>query len=344
MNVEGKVITAAGPVDPEALGAVLMHEHLHLDFFDGARDELVVEERPISPDRRRMLTEEALPPLGRCTEHGCFGLLDATPPPHRAWPTFYAEASAATGVHIVLSTGCYREVEVGTYYVRRAEDAIWPFAVAASAEELEDLFVREVVEGIHGTGVRAGAIKLAASAPELTPTERKAFRAGARAQKRTGVHLTTHCTAIGGETSQLRLFDEEGVDLSRVVIGHTAAHLMDPRCRKVCLEWMRRGACFMPTNLFIDGAPERWRPLIEAMHEVFQAGLGDRLCLGLDWAFTSDTGQFGPAGQPPPPFLYMFTHTLPAFRRLGLMRGEEHAMMQENPQRLLPVREPAETW
>ncbi len=343
MNVEGMVITARGPVEPEALGAVLMHEHLHMDYFDGARDELIVEERPLSAERRRLLEEEALPPLARCTEHGCRGLLDASPPPHRAWPTFYTEASDATGVHIVLCTGCYREVEVGTYYVRKAEDAIWPFAATASVEELEDLFVREIVEGIHGTDVHAGAIKLAASAPELTPIEEKAFRAGARAQRRTGVHVTTHCTAIGGETTQLRLLDEEGVDLSRVIIGHTAWHLTDPACGPVCLDWMRRGACFMPSNLLIGDDAERWRPLVEAVHRVFDAGLGDRLCFGLDWAFASERGTFGACGSAPP-FLHMFTHTLPAFRCMGLTQAEERAIMQDNPQRLLPVREPGADW
>ena len=120
--------------------------------------------------------------------------------------------------------------------MRAPEDSIWPFARRASVEELADTFTGEILEGINGTTVRAGAIKLAASAPALTETETKAFRAGSRAQKATGVHITTHCTKLGGETTQLRLLDKEGVDLSRVVIGHTAGHLMDPDCRKVCLE------------------------------------------------------------------------------------------------------------
>ena len=336
---DGKVMTVRGPVEPEALGGVLMHEHLHCDVYDWEREELVTEERPIEPARRKFLMEQAVPHMAKCTEHGCRGFVETSAPPWRAWPTFYAEASEASGMHIVLCTGCYREVEKGTYWVQKDEDAIWPFAVEASVEELADCFTREIVEGIHGTGVRAGAIKLGTSAPELTETEAKAFRAGARAQRTTGVHITTHCTKIGSETSQLRLFEDEGVDLSRVVIGHTQRHLMDEDCRGVCLDWMRRGANFLLTNLGIGDDPERWRPLVEAIHEVFSAGLGDRLCFSLDWAFVSESGPFGPCNFiPPPPFLHMFTHTLPAFREMGLTEEEEAAIMRTNPQRILPVK------
>ena len=108
MRDEGKVITAGGPVEPAALGRVLMHEHLHFDPYDWVRGETIVAERPITEGRRAYLMEEAGPFLRRCTEHGCRGFLEATPPPMRAWPTFYAEITRATGVHVVLCTGFYR--------------------------------------------------------------------------------------------------------------------------------------------------------------------------------------------------------------------------------------------
>jgi phosphotriesterase-related protein len=339
MNDNGKVITAGGPVEPDALGRVLMHEHLHFDPYDWLKGEAIVAERPITEGRRAYLMEEAAPFLRRCAEHGCRGFLEATPPPWRAWPTFYSEVTRATGVHVVLCTGFYREVEVGTYWVHRPEDSIWPFVRESSAEELAGFCIGEILEGIDGTGVRAGAIKLSASGAVLTPTEEKAFRAGARAQKATGVHVTTHCTAFGAETSQLRLLEEEGVDLSRVAIGHTAWHLMDPAMRKTCITWMRRGASFLPTSMGI-GRAEEWRPLVEAIHEVFDAGLGGCIAgFGLDWLFGSESGVFGACKHmPPPPFLHLLTHTLPAFRQMGMTAQEEEAIMAANPQRILAVR------
>jgi len=339
MSWEGKILTARGPIEPAALGAVLMHEHLHCDIYDWERQELLTEEQPISSERRAFLMKEAIPYLKQCTEYGCGAFLEATPPPWRAWPTFYTEASEAAGVHIILCTGFYREVEDGAYWAHRPEDRIWPFVVRASVEELAEFCTREILEGVHGTEVHAGAIKVGSSSPTLTDAEEKAFRAGARAQRATGVHITTHCTKIGAETTHLRLFDQEGMDLTRVVIGHTAAHLMDPETRSVCMDWMRRGANFLPTNLGIREDPERWQSLVEAIHDVFDAGLGDRLCFGLDWAFVSESGPFGPCTfMPPPPFLHMFTHTLPAFRAMGLTSEEEKAIMITNPRSILPVR------
>ncbi len=175
-------------------------------------------------------------------------------------------------------------------------------------EVLAEFCTREITEGINGAGVRAGAIKLAASNVQFTPAEEKAFRAGARAQKATGVHITTHCTELGGESTQLALFDKEGVDLSRVVIGHTGPHLIDPAVRQTCLEWMRRGANFMPTNLAVyEDHYEDWRPLVEAIHAVFDAGFGDKLLLGTDGGYFADSGPFRTDPRFGPAFLQFFT-------------------------------------
>ncbi len=106
----------------------------------------------------------------------------------------------------------------------------------ASVEELTEHLVRQIAEGIHGTAVRAGAIKLASSQPPMTDLELKTFRAGARAQRETGVHITTHCTRLGAETSQLTILADEGVDLRRVVVGHTARHIALRDYRKTILE------------------------------------------------------------------------------------------------------------
>jgi len=340
-SMVGKVLTVRGPVEPATMGRVLMHEHLHSDCYDWAGDKCVVEERPTPPKRRQYLLTNAVPLLRRCHQFDCHGYVDTTPPPWRAWPDVYEEVAAAADVNIVLCTGFYREMELGKYWVKQPEDRIWPHVVAASMEELADLCIREISEGIHGTGVRAGAIKIGTSAPEMTELEIKTFRAAARAQKATGVHITTHCTKLGAETTQLRVLDDEGVDLRRVVIGHTAWHLMDETCRKACIDWMKRGANFLPTNIGITDQPSKdnWRPLVEAIHEVFRAGHGDKLGLGLDSGYCSESGEFGPVTfLPPPPFVHAFSEVLPAFREMGLTEQEETAIMQDNPQRILPVR------
>ena len=337
---EGKVITVCGPVDPAKLGQVLMHEHLHSDMCEEDPSNYGLppapkptkenpyplpfrtEEKPMSPARLQYLLDDAVPLLK---------------PPWRAWPDVYTKISEASGVQIIMATGFYREIELGRYWAKTPDLQIWPFVRKSSVEELADFCVREILEGVHGTNVHAGCIKLGTSQPAMTPTERKTFQAGARAWKQTGVHITTHCTLLGADTSQLTILDMEGVDLRRVVIGHVGWHLSDPSYRKSILSWMDRGANFMPTNLDVR-KPENWRLLIEAIHQVFDAGHGDKLLFGMDHGYCTETGLFERVQfMPQPPWMYMFKDVLPVFRSLGLTAAEEKTIMVDNPRRILPV-------
>lgn len=173
---KGKVIAACGIIDPSVLGRVMMHEHLHSDLWDWERDELIKEEKPATAERRRYLLDNAVPHLTRAREdYGMAAYCDATMPPWRCWPDLYREVSKASGVQIVIATGFYREIEVGTYYVKTPEDAIWPFVRQSPVAALTEMCIREVQEGIHGTDIRAGCIKLGTSQPEMTETEKKTF-------------------------------------------------------------------------------------------------------------------------------------------------------------------------
>jgi len=337
----GKVITVRGPVEPGVLGKVTMHEHLHSDCYDWEKEELIHEETPTSPERRELLLREAVPFMKRWHDYGCHAYVETTPAPWRAWPDMYVEAAEIADLHIVLCTGFYAEMNDNEYWVKKEDDKIWRFVREAPVEALAEFCTREIMEGVHGSSVHAGAIKLGTRNPTMSPLEQKAFKAAARAQQATGVHITTHCTQLGAESDQLSVLDKEGADLNRVVIGHTAGHLMDPDRRKICLAWMRRGANFLPTNLGIpdrDPRGEGWRPLVEAIHEVFDAGLGEKLTFGTDWAFVSESEPFAACKFiPPPPFIHLFSHALPAFRAMGLTAEEEEQILVKNPARILPV-------
>lgn len=326
---QGRVITARGEVEPQALGAVLMHEHLYMSCRDW-------DEGPTPPQRVKLLMDYAVPNLRRLHDSGCHALVDATPIAWRAWPDTYVQIAEAADLHIVLSTGFYREMEVGTFWVEDERQAIWPTARESTAEELADLCISEITAGIHDTAVRAGVIKLGSSGRELTEAEAKAFRAGAIAQQATGVAITTHCTAPGAHATQLTALTEAGVDPARIMVGHTGPHLVHET--DSVREWMKRGATFLPTNLRMDDDWEFWADLVRVVGDLFNEGLGEHLVLGLDWGFETEQGPFVPCTfMPPPPFRYMFAYTLPRFRKLGLEEAAIEQMMVANPARVLPV-------
>jgi phosphotriesterase-related protein len=89
-------------------------------------------------------------------------------------------------------------------------------------DAVADLFIRDITQGIGTSGVKAAIIKCATDTAGVTPVIENILRAAARAQQATGVPISTHTWAAGrsGEAQQA-IFAQEGVDLRRVIIGHS---------------------------------------------------------------------------------------------------------------------------
>jgi len=87
--------------------------------------------------------------------------------------------------------------------------------------EMAETFIKEITEGIGGSGIKAGIIKVATQANRISPCEEMVLRAAARTAKATGTRITTHTDdgAMGRE--QLDIFAAEGVNLRHVIVGHS---------------------------------------------------------------------------------------------------------------------------
>src|SRR5947207_7779696 len=84
-----------------------------------------------------------------------------------------------------------------------------------------EMFVGRIERGITDTAVKAAILTCATDEPGVTPGVERVLRAVAQAHRRTGVPISTHTHAgTRRGLEQQRIFAEEGVDLSRVVIGH----------------------------------------------------------------------------------------------------------------------------
>ena len=91
-----------------------------------------------------------------------------------------------------------------------------------SPDVIAELYIREIEEGIEGTGIKAGIIKVASDEGGITPPQEVVLRAAARTHKATGVPISTHTWSperIG--EAQVKILEEEGVDLDKVYIGHS---------------------------------------------------------------------------------------------------------------------------
>jgi predicted metal-dependent phosphotriesterase family hydrolase len=205
------VRTVLGDIDPGAMGVTYAHEHL---IIDGGRP---VEMSPdfLLADVDRLATE-----LADAAAAGLRTAIDAMPADCGRNPAKLAELSRRTGTNVVAATGLHHEKFYGPSH----------WSLRASEDELADLFVADVAEGIderdyggpivRRTDIRAGIVKVGGSQDGPSTRDLPIFRAAAAAHIRTGVPVHTHCEAGTGALEQIRTLVDAGVPASRISLSH----------------------------------------------------------------------------------------------------------------------------
>jgi len=205
------VRTVLGDVDPNEMGVTYAHEHL---IIDRGR---VVEMSPdfLLADVDRLATE-----VGEAAAAGLRTAIDAMPADCGRNPAELANLSRRTGVNVIAATGLHHEKFYGSSH----------WSLRAGEDELVDLFVADVVEGIDErdysgpivlrTDIRAGVVKVGGSEGGPSPRDVPIFRAAAGAHARTGVPVHTHCEGGTGAIDQIRILVDAGVPPERISLSH----------------------------------------------------------------------------------------------------------------------------
>lgn len=264
------VRTVLGDVDPATLGATYMHEHLILD------SPLIAEQMA---HIHLPSVDDAVAEVEMVKAAGGGTIVDTMPCAGGRHPSRLAEISRRTGVHILAMTGLHTE----KYYASHR------WALECDVDELADLFVADIVEGIDGfdytgpivrrTPVKAGIIKVATSAATPNDRARRLFAAAVAAHRTTGAPILTHCEEGAGAMEQVKLLGELGMNLSRVVISHTDK-IADPRYHDALLA--------TGVNLEYDQAlrqpPDAEMGTAWLLAEMVRDGFADQIMLGTDGA------------------------------------------------------------
>jgi phosphotriesterase-related protein len=226
----------------------------------------------------------------------------------------------------VSRTGVYTYDSVPFYFRYRGPAFGLP-------EPMVDMFVRDLTEGIPGTGgVRAGMLKCAIDETGLTPDVERVLRAVAAAQVTTAAPVTVH-THPGTRTGLAvhAVLTEEGVDPTRVVLAHSgdtadADHLSELADYGYVLGMDRFG---------IDtGAPFEQR--VEIVAELARRGYADRMVLSQDAACYIDW--IDPqlyAVNPNWHYLHVTNDVVPELRARGVTEEQIDQMLVANPRRIL---------
>ncbi len=308
-----RVMTVSGPIPPDRIGFTLPHEHtgIHLwqiadrwDYWELTPDELLLAEE-LRDFRRRggsTLVDLTLPGVGRDPER-------------------LRQLASRTGVQIVMGAGWYR----GAYYPPEA------LIDRRSVDDLAAEIVAEFRDGVAGTGVHPGIIgEIGTDKPWVSALEERVHRAAARASKETGMAISTHAVMSPVGLAQLRIFEEEGADPARVVIGHADSYpVLDHY-----LAILDRGA-----NLEFDFIGHRFASeeaaeprLVELIVELLERGYGPQLLLSQDVCHNSQLKANGGFG-----FTYLQQHFLPTLRTAAVGEGEIAQMTSDNPRRILTI-------
>jgi phosphotriesterase-related protein len=220
-----------------------------------------------------------------------------------------------TPVRIVAPTGVYR-------------DAYIPEALRGMDEEdLAALWTSELTEGIEGTSIRAGFIKLAMSDDGPTALEVRNLRAAARASKATGAAIASH--TIGGRVAraEMDVLSEAGLDLHRFIWVHAQT---EPDI-SILKEAAGRGAF---VELDTVGAPfQSQEELLATALTLIEAGLSEHLLL------SHDAGWYNPARTDGLPddgyrgYTALVSEFIPALLRSGVTQEQVRQITVNNPLR-----------
>jgi len=312
------VQTVTGPCPPSELGTTLVHEHLLIGW--PGWEAHAGEDRAARADQRARCIDR----MHELHALGVRTLLDPCPIDLGRDVELMVEVAEATGVRIVCATGLYKENEGAPAYFR------FRTHFGNAAEEIAELFVRELTEGIGSTGVRAGVIKVATGAGRITDYEAMVLRAAGRAHRETGAPITTHTDEGTMGPEQLALLAEEGVAPHAVVVGHS--------CGSSNLDYhlamLDRGAYLGFDRLGLELLhPDRAR--IAALIGLLGIGFAKQIVLSHDtvWCWR---------GRPPrvPEGLdttwhptHLFRRVLPRLREAGVRDDQIRTMLEDNPRR-----------
>jgi predicted metal-dependent phosphotriesterase family hydrolase len=309
----GYVQTVLGPVAGASLGFTLPHEHTYCELW-------------LIPDRHdfagQLADEELLiEELGAFKRQGGGCLVDVTLPGIGRNPRGLRSLSERSGLHIVMGTGWYRQ----PWYP--AEDLIDRRGVNELAEQL----VKEFDEGVRGTGIKPGIIgEIGVHKSWLSAQEERVHRASARAARQTGLAITTHSPRGEVGLAQLAIFEEEGVDPSRVIIGHVGDFPVLP----YALQIAERGAHVQFDTL---GYPDpitshKEARIIRLILQLLERGLAKQILLSHDVCRMDHLRAFGGNG-----YAYIPSVFVPRLHAAGVPEALIRTMCVDNPRRLLEI-------
>lgn len=337
-----QVQTVLGKVSADALGITLPHEHLLIDLrclteTTTNPQRSVLKNAKVAPWLRGILHSDPY----QCADnlllddwrlaadeamrfHGLGGrtIVDLTTRTIGPFPQELEQIARTTNLNIVAGTG---------FYIGKAHPD-WVFD--SSDARLSDFMTSEILEGIDGTGIKAGIIgELGTSSPML-PAEERVLSAAARTQKETGVAINVHLSIFKREGDNvLSHLEKEGVNLDRVVLSHVDESLDFEYIKGLALRGAYVELDTFGSEFAFDEREQR-EPSdferVELLLRLLDAGLGERLLISQDACCKIHLVHYGGFG-----YGHILRTIVPRLKKKGVDDATIEQLLVTNPARML---------
>jgi phosphotriesterase-related protein len=288
-----------GPLDTKDLGFTLMHEHVMCQGFVAQNYPELLGER---------FLDRIIEGIAAAKQGGVDTIIDATTFDLGRDVAILAEVSRKTGVNIIACTGWWMNLP--------------QYLTGTSPDLYADLFVREIQQGIAGTGIKAGILKSAADFGGVTAGGEIMLRAVARAHLRTQVPIMLHSYAPEQVAKrQLAILKEEGVDLKSVAVDHVS----DTQDLEY-LTWLLEQGCYLGWDRY-PGLNLSSRARTETMKRLIDAGWADHLLPSHDCGLVTPLTFYPPEVKEsiekdnPYGYLYLNKVVFPQLKEMGVPKA-----------------------
>jgi phosphotriesterase-related protein len=311
------VETVRGPVDVDSLGTTLMHEHVFV------LNEEVRENYPAEWDETDRV-DDAIAKLTALYDRGCQTIVDPTVLGLGRDIRRIRRVADGVPLKIIVATGLYTYNDLPFYFRFRLPRG-------GGLDPMAEMFIGDIRTGIAGTDIKAAFLKCAIDDQGLTPGVERAMRAVGQAHKETGAPITVHTHPVSHTGREvLRVLREEGVDLSRVVLGHSG----DSTDLDYLTELADSG-CLLGMDRFGIDIITPFEQRVQAVAALCERGYAGSMVLShdascyIDWFPRAAIAGFAPRWH----YEHIFDDVLPALRDRGVTQEQIETMLIANPRR-----------
>lgn len=313
-QTEQVFMTVTGPKNIDQMGLTFEHEHLATDFI-GA-EKVNQPQYPVNQG-----TTFFLPHVKKLKASGVQTLIECTPEYIGRDVKLLRELSLQSGVNILSNTG---------YYAAANKKYLPAHAYIETAGQLAARWIDEWENGINGTDIKPGFIKLGVGKKSLDSIEQKIVRAGALTHLSTGLKIAIHTGSAMAANDELDILEEVGVSPIALIVVHAQNSTSEEQIKLI-----KRG-CWISLD-GVNHKPETIAKYIDFLLALKRENLLNKVLISHDDYWSVIQKEDGTIGfelsnfENLPPYSAIFDLLIPRLKVLGFTQEDFDQLLITNP-------------